>query len=194
VTLTEIAANIFNAASIFLAGRNSIHMWWTTLVGCVLFAYVFFAAKLYADVTLQAFFIATAGIGWWRWRRGAGGAELPVRHSSRTLVAGATTAGVVVTIAYGWLLFRFTDAYAPYLDSVILAFSVLGQFLLMDRRVESWWCWILVNTIAVPLYASRGLYVTAILYAAFWVNAIVSLRRWERLAGREPIAAHPAHR
>lgn len=182
VNLTEIAANVFNAASIVLAGRNSIHMWWTTLIGCVLFAYVFFTAKLYADVTLQAFFIATAGVGWWRWLRGYGGLELPVRHSSRELIIGGSAAGVVVTVAYGWLLFRFTDAYAPFLDSIILAFSVLGQLLLMDRRVESWWCWLLVNTIAVPLYAARDLYITSILYAAFWVNAVVSLRNWQRLA------------
>ena len=152
------------------------------MVGCLLFARVFFAAKLYADVTLQAFFIATAGIGWWRWRHGAAGAELPVRHSSRALIIGGVAAGIAVTIAYGWLLNRFTDAYTPFLDSIILAFSVLGQLLLMDRRVESWWCWLLVNTIAVPLYASRGLHLTAVLYAAFWVNAIVSLRRWQRLA------------
>lgn len=184
MTIAEIAANVFNAASIVLAGRNSIHMWWTTIVGCVLFLYVFFVTKLYADVTLQGFFIATAGIGWWRWLRGAGGTELPVRHSSRALVVGSVLAGIVVTLGYGWLLYRFTDAYAPFVDSIVLAFSVLGQFLLMDRRVESWWCWLLVNTIAVPLYASRGLYVTAVLYAAFWVNAIVSLRHWQRLASR----------
>jgi nicotinamide mononucleotide transporter len=180
--MVEIAANFFNAASIFLAGRNSIHMWWTTIVGCVLFAYVFFNAKLYADVTLQAFFIATAGLGWWRWRHGSSGRALPVRHSSRTLIVGGTAAGAVVTLGYGWLLYRFTDAYAPFVDSIILAFSVLGQLLLMDRRVESWWCWLLVNTIAVPLYASRGLYVTAGLYVAFWINAVVALRRWRRLA------------
>ena len=179
----ELAANAFNAASIFLAGRNSIHMWWTTIVGCVLFAYVFFAARLYADVTLQGFFVATAGIGWWRWLHGSSGDELPVRHSSRRLIIGGVTAGVAVTLGYGWLLYRFTDAYAPFVDSIILAFSVLGQLLLMDRRVESWWCWLLVNTIAVPLYASRGLYVTAVLYTVFWVNAIVSLRYWRILAG-----------
>jgi nicotinamide mononucleotide transporter len=184
VNVVEIAANAFNAASIFLAGRNSLHMWWTTIVGCVLFAYVFFAARLYADVTLQAFFIGTAGIGWWRWLHGARGAELPVRHGSRALIIGSAAAGIVVAVAYGWLLQRFTDAYAPFLDSIVLAFSVVGQLLLMDRRVESWWCWLLVNTIAVPLYASRGLYVTSVLYAAFWVNAIVALRRWTALARR----------
>ena len=182
MTLTELAANAFNAASIFLAGRNSMHMWWTTIVGCVLFGIVFFTTRLYADVTLQVFFISTAGIGWWRWLHGSEGAALPVRHSSRALVIASTAAGVVVTLAYGWLLHRFTDAYAPFVDSLVLAFSVLGQLLLMDRRVESWWCWLLVNTIAVPLYASRGLYLTAVLYAAFWINAVVALRSWRKLA------------
>jgi nicotinamide mononucleotide transporter len=190
----ELAANAFNAASIFLAARNSLHMWWTTIVGCVLFAHVFYAAKLYADVTLQAFFVGTAAIGWWRWLHGAAGQELPVTHSSPRLLILSAGAGVAVTLGYGWLLYRFTDAYAPFLDSLVLAFSVLGQLLLIDRRVESWWCWLLVNTIAVPLYASRGLYVTAVLYTAFWVNAIVALRRWNRLArklraeSREPRA------
>jgi len=178
----EVAANLFNAASIFLAGRNSIHMWWTTLVGCALFAYVFFAARLYADVTLQGFFIFTAAAGWWRWLHGARGSTLPVRHSGRRLMVLSALAGVAVALGYGWLLFRFTDAYAPFVDSLILAFSVLGQLLLIDRRVENWWCWLLVNSIAVPLYASRGLYITAVLYTTFWINAVVSLRRWRRLA------------
>jgi nicotinamide mononucleotide transporter len=182
MNLAEIAANAFNAASIFLAARNSIHLWWTTIVGCVLFAYVFFGAKLYADVTLQAFFIVASIVGWWRWLRGAQGVELPIRHSTPSLIAGTGVAALVVSAGYGWLLYRFTDAYAPFLDSIILAFSVVGQLLLIGRRVETWWCWLIVNTIAVPLYASRELYLTAVLYFAFWVNAIVALVRWRRLA------------
>jgi nicotinamide mononucleotide transporter len=90
-------------------------------------------------------------------------------------------AGAVVTTFYGWLLHRFTNAFAPFLDSVVLAFSVLGQLLLMRRRYESWWCWLLVNSIAVPLYFTRGLTLTAILYTAFWINAIVALVRWRKL-------------
>lgn len=33
----ELAANAFNAVSIVLAGRNSVHTWWTGIVCCVLF-------------------------------------------------------------------------------------------------------------------------------------------------------------
>lgn len=180
-TPCEIAANAFNAGSILLAGLNSRHTWWTGIVGCCLFAGVFFSAKLYADVTLQGFFIVTSALGWWNWLHGRSGGELPVRRVAQSWAALWLVLACGVAAGYGWLLHRFTDAYAPFLDSVVLAFSVLGQFLLMGRRYESWWCWLLVNTIAVPLYLSRGLAVTAVLYAAFWVNAVVALVRWRKL-------------
>jgi nicotinamide mononucleotide transporter len=89
-----------------------------------------------------------------------------------------TLAGALVVVVYGLVLHRFTDAYAPFVDSAILAFSVLGQLLLMRRRVETWWCWLLVNSLAVPVYWQRGLHLTSLLYAAYWVNALVSLQHW----------------
>ena len=182
MTLLEIAANAFVAAAIFLAGRNNVHTWWTGIVGCTLFALIFYEVKLYDDVILQIFFVLTSIVGWYRWLRGNSGQELDVRFSKPSFIAICTTLAVVTAAGYGALLHAFTDAYAPFLDSMVLVFSVLGQILMMDRRVENWWAWLLVNTIAVPLYASRGLYLTAALYAAFWINAVVSLVRWRRLA------------
>jgi nicotinamide mononucleotide transporter len=176
----ELGANALNAASIVLAGRNSVHTWWTGIVGCLLFMQVFFIARLYADVTLQVFFVVTSIAGWWRWRRHGDEPALPIRTTEAAHLIGLGSSGVLVAAGYGWLLHRFTNAYAPALDSVVLVGSVLGQFLLVARRLETWWCWLLVNTIAVPLYGARGLYLTAVLYAAFWVNAALSLRRWRR--------------
>lgn len=182
LSAVEVAANLFNAASILLAGRNSVHTWWTGICGCLLFMDVFFGAKLYADVTLQAFFILTSVVGWWRWRHRPGSVvELPIRRTRASRMGLLAAAGVVVALGYGWLLHRFTDAFAPVLDSVVLVFSVMGQFLLIARRLETWWFWLLVNTIAVPLYCARGLYITAALYVVFWVNAILALRRWRRM-------------
>ncbi len=76
------------------------------------------------------------------------------------------------------MLHAWTDAYAPFLDSLVLSFSVVAQLLLMRRRLETWPVWLLVNTLAVPLFASRGLFVTAGLYAAYWINALVAWRHW----------------
>ncbi|MFM2068161.1 MAG: hypothetical protein RLZZ584_3070 [Pseudomonadota bacterium] len=182
----EILANVLTTASILLAARNSVHTWWTGIVGCMLFAATFLRVALYADVVLQVFFIVTSLMGWRLWLRGgvAGGgvgAARLVTRATRQQLAGATAVALLAAAAHGALLARYTDAYAPFLDSAILAASVVAQVLLMQRRVQTWPVWLLVNTLAVPLYASRGLHLTAVLYAAYWVNAWFGWWRWQRL-------------
>ena len=181
-TALEVAANAAVTASIFLAGRNSVHTWLTGIVGCALFLLLFVDTQLYADATLQVFFIATSIVGWRQWLRGDAGRALPVTHAARSTMLKLLPAGAAAAALYGALLYSTTDAYAPFADSAVLAFSVIAQLLLMRRRVENWPFWLLVNTIAVPLFASRGLYVTSVLYAAYWINALVSWQTWRKLA------------
>ena len=187
----ELAANGFMALAIFLAGRNSVHSWWTGIIGCSLFALLFYQTNLYADVVLQGLFVITNIVGWWQWLRGDRGEPLPISHANFASLLWTVPLGIAATAAYGALLHFYTSAYAPFADSSVLVFSVIAQVLLMRRRIENWAFWLLVNTIGVPLYFSRGLYLTALLYAAFWVNALVSWWWWRRLA-LEPQAAKAA--
>ncbi|QNQ08512.1 nicotinamide riboside transporter PnuC [Sphingomonas alpina] len=180
MTSLEIAANLAATVSILLAGRNSVHTWWTGVIGCGLFAALFYEARLYADVTLQLVFIATSFAGWWSWLRGATGAPLPVRHAPAATLGWMALVSVILTLGYGAILHRFTDAYAPFVDSAVLVLSLVAQLLLVRRMVETWAVWLLVDTIAVPLYASRGLNLTAALYAAYWLNALYGGWRWRR--------------
>lgn len=190
----ELVADLVNLIAVLLAARNSVHTWSSGILGCVLFGWLFFESQLYADVTLQGFFIVTSAMGWWAWLRGNAGTQLPVSRTAPGTLAWMAALAVVVALAYGTLLHHFTDAYAPLVDSLVLTFSVLAQLLLMRRRLENWYAWLLVNTLAVPLYASRELYLTAGLYTLFWCNAWYGLYRWRRelreaaapLAGQEP--------
>jgi nicotinamide mononucleotide transporter len=176
----EIAANAVMTVSIVLAGRNNLHSWWLGVLGCSMFAALFYSVNLYADVALQLFFIATCVIGWLRWLRGAGGAPLPIARARLGALAWMAGIGLAATVAYGLMLQAYTNAYAPFIDSSVLMFSIVAQLLLMGRRLETWPFWLLVNTVSVPLYASRGLYLTSFLYAAYWLNALVSWFFWRR--------------
>ncbi|WP_285962327.1 nicotinamide riboside transporter PnuC [Pseudomonas tohonis] len=190
----ELVADLVNLIAVLLAARNSVHTWSSGILGCVLFGWLFFESQLYADVTLQGFFIVTSALGWWAWLRGNAGTQLPVSRTAPGTLAWMAALAVVVALAYGALLHHFTDAYAPLVDSLVLTFSVLAQLLLMRRRLENWYAWLLVNTLAVPLYASRELYLTAGLYTLFWCNAWYGLYLWRRelreatapVAGQEP--------
>lgn len=182
----ELVANLLNAGSILLAGRNSIHTWWTGILGCVAFGALFFRTQLYADALLQVFFVGSSLVGWRRWRRAGGVATTPrpIRRTPPRAFAAMLAGAALVAAGHAWLLRHFTDAFAPGPDALILVLSVLGQLLLVERRLETWWCWIVVNTLAVPLYAARGLTLTALLYAGFWVNAWISLRHWRAQLAR----------
>ncbi|GAA5482181.1 nicotinamide riboside transporter PnuC [Haloferula sargassicola] len=179
----EIIANGVNLVSIVLATRNSIHTWWTGIFGCALFGWLFFTSQLYADVTLQVFFIGTSACGWWHWLHHRGRrVERPVSRTSTRELAAIIPAGILAAGGYGWLLHRFTDAYAPFIDSSVLALSVAAQFLLMRRKLETWIFWFATNSLAVPLFASRGLWLTAFFYLLFWINAPIGFLRWRREA------------
>ncbi|HEX2731177.1 MAG TPA: nicotinamide riboside transporter PnuC [Polyangiaceae bacterium] len=178
----EFSANLINTISILLANRRSVHTWWTGIVASVLFVWVFVGAKLYADALLQGFFIASGILGWVQWARAGEAPPTLVTHADRGRLLVQVGIGLAVTLAYAWGLATYTDAAAPLPDAAVLTTSVLGQLLLVDKRVESWYFWLLANTISVPLYLSRGLYVTAALYCIYWVNAVIALKRWRELA------------
>jgi nicotinamide mononucleotide transporter len=182
----EIAANAVMAVSIVLAGRNNLHSWWLGIIGCAMFAALFYSVNLYADVALQLFFIVTCIIGWLQWRRGAGGEPLPIARARVGALAWMVGIGALATAGYGWMLQIYTNAYAPFIDSGVLMFSVVAQLLLMGRRLDTWPFWLLVNTISVPLYASRGLHLTAVLYAGYWLNALLSWFFWRREMRAQP--------
>lgn len=180
MTALEVTANLAATVSIVLASRNNVHTWWIGIVGCVLFALLFFYAKLYADVTLQLIFIVTGIVGWWYWKRGSAGTMPPIQHASPVLLGTMAVISVGTTAGYGALLHGLTDAYAPFVDSAVLVLSLIAQFLLVRRLIETWAVWLLVNTIAVPLYLSRGLDLTAALYALYWLNTFYGAWQWRR--------------
>ncbi|GGJ40280.1 nicotinamide riboside transporter PnuC [Deinococcus roseus] len=181
-SMLELSANISYLISVWLANRNSVHTWWTGIIGVVLFGLLFFQGQLYADVTLQLFYIVTSIYGWWVWARGGKDhQELPITRVSALQLLTCFGLGVLVTLGYGWLLHRFTNASYPFIDSIVMAGSVIAQLMLMNRKLENWLFWIIVDIVAVPLYATKGWYFTSGVYILFLLNAIWGQYTWWQL-------------
>lgn len=176
----EIIANVFTVICIFLAGRNSVHTWWTGIVACTAFIWVFFGAKLYADMVLQLFFIASSAYGWWVWAERKNQPAVPITKSDRQYLAYLSIIAALGVIGFSSALALFTDAAYPLIDSGVLCLSVVGQLLMANRKIENWPVWVAVNTLSVPLFYSRELYLTAGLYAIFWFHAWYAWYNWNK--------------
>jgi nicotinamide mononucleotide transporter len=98
------------------------------------------------------------------------------RASRRELVSSIAFA--VVATGGLWQVLAHTGSHASFLDALTTSISLAAQWLLNRKRLESWIGWILVDIIYIPLYLSKGLTLTAILYAVFLIMAVLGYREW----------------
>ena len=185
----EAAAAALIIANQWLLVRRSVWNFAFGIAGVVTYAWVFYGARLYSDALLQVFFLVVQLYGWQRWaRRKAREGDIAVLRMSPSARVRWLAAIVVLTTGWGGFMHRFTDAAAPWLDAGVAMTSVAAQILLTRQRIENWYLWIAVNIMSVALYASRGLYVTMVLYVGMLVLSLVALAAWRR-AEREQHAA-----
>jgi nicotinamide mononucleotide transporter len=149
------------------------------IVSVLLYIFVFYETRLYAESGLQVFFVLAQLWGWWMWiKAGGDDSRVPVRWldwGSRAVWLAVTAA---LSINLGWVLDRFTNAAMAYADSAIAGASVAAQILLGLRRIENWVVWIAIDIGAILLYIDRGLYPTAGLYGGFLVMSLFGLKEW----------------
>ena len=69
----ELLAAVTGAISVWLSVRQNIWSWPTAIVNVVLYAVVFWDAKLYADMGLQVIYAALSIYGWYEWLYGGEG-------------------------------------------------------------------------------------------------------------------------
>lgn len=185
--LIEAIAAIASAWSVWLLAKNNPLGWWIGLIGVIAYAAVFYQVKLYGEVAIQFFYLITSfqAIYIW-WRGGENSIEKPVgRISQRWLIISA----ILLTVGVFGLqtILVSLGGAAPFWDALTTILSAIAQLYLMERYLESWYLWIVADTIYVPLYASRGLYLTSILYAIFWLMAIHGLRNFQRIYAEQKL-------
>ncbi|MBT9455032.1 MAG: nicotinamide mononucleotide transporter [Burkholderiaceae bacterium] len=184
VTWLEIAAFALAIWMVICNMRVNPLAWPLAIASSLLYFLLFWSAKLYGDASLQIVFVVVAFWGWWQWLRGhdASGKALQVRSLSSRGRLVALLAFALSWPVIGLYLSRYTDTDVPFWDAFPTAGSLVGQWLLGRKYVESWPSWIAVNTVAVALFAYKGLWLTVVLYALFTVMAGFGWRAWARMS------------
>lgn len=180
----EIVAVILGMVNIILIIRRSIwnYPFGIAMVAC--YAWIFYGAKLYSDALLQIFFFVVQIYGWWMWARAASDADdhkIPVLLMSKVNQMAVLGGCILLTLGWGTMMARLTDAHYPYWDGGIAMISVVAQFLLARRYVENWVLWIIVDVLAIELYWTKALHLTSILYCVFLLLAGVGLVQWWKI-------------
>ncbi|MCX2576309.1 nicotinamide riboside transporter PnuC [Pedobacter sandarakinus] len=188
----EFFAVLTGVVSVILSAKANIWSWPAGIVNVFLSAFFYYQIQLYPDMFLMGFFFVTNILGWWRWANPNPAEEdrkkelkvsyLPKKQFLIWLVAGTAGTFVIGSLAaqlHHWfpLVFNLPSAY-PFVDSFILVMSVITTFLMIQKRIECWIIWLMIDVVATYLYFLKGAMFFGVEYVLFTLIAAFALWNW----------------
>ena len=177
---------------LFLEIRQHRAMWVVGFLTSLVYVFVFFFSKIYADMGLNIYYVAISIYGFWQWTRksgtgtsGTGEAAatqeaILYRNMTPRLFAGISFAILALFALLYYVLHHFTDSPIPVGDAFTTAVGIVATWMLARRIIEHWIFWIIVNCVSVYLYYLRGLYPTMFLYICYAILAAAGLYTWKK--------------
>jgi nicotinamide mononucleotide transporter len=190
VRFIEAAAVILTLASVIFQVYENIWGWPTTIAGVALYSILFYQERLYADMGLQAIYIALAIYGWYEWLHGGEAhSERKVSNAPMKVQLTAYASGAVLSIVLALILRRTTNAALPFVDSTLTSYSLVAQWLMTKKYLENWIVWIVVDVGYVGMFIYKRLYMTAGLYVVFMFICMRGYVQWKRSRSEVVVAA-----
>ena len=183
MSLLEVTAVVFAMAYLLLAVRENVWCWFFAFISTAIYTVLFWDVSLLMESALNVYYMLMAVYGWYQWTRGGtNGDDLPhalaVRSMTGAQHALTITAIAVLSLVSGYLLGEHSTAAWPYVDSFTTWASVITTYLVARKYLQNWLYWIVIDTVSIPLYIDRGLNLTALLFVAYVVIAVVGYFKW----------------
>lgn len=178
----ERAAVVFGIIQVLLSRKNKISNYFFGILSIILTISVLYAARLYAEILLNIYYLIMSFYGLWYWRyRNVELREAPItRCDSRDWkIVGAIAIGGYLVLFF--LLTSFTDSDVPMLDAIVSSTAWAGMWLLAKRKIENWILLNVSNLIAIPLLIYKELYLFAALTIFLFVVAISGYLKWKKM-------------
>jgi nicotinamide mononucleotide transporter len=177
----EFFAVLTGFIAIFFQIKANVIYWPISIVNVITYCIVFFQAKLYAEITLQLYYLVMSIYGWILWlRKSPTNEKLNISKSSIKLLLTLLLVFFPLWLIMAFLLKKYTNTDVPYIDSFITSLSYIATYLLARKKIENWLLWIFIDFISIGLYYYKGLYLTIILFLALTILAIVGYFKWKK--------------
>lgn len=177
----EVIGVISGIVGVWLAAKQNIWTWPVSIVSVTAYVFVFYDARLYADMGLSVFYIISSVYGWYEWLYGGKGhTERKVSRVGKREFWVMVALVAAFTGSLGYFLDNYTDADLSYTDSGTTAVSLMAYWMMAKKRLENWLVWLAVDVVYVGVYTYKELYLTAFLYFIFLILATMGYFDWKR--------------
>lgn len=177
----EIIAVIFGLLSVWFAKKENILVFPIGIVSVLIYVYICFFAKLYADMGINFVYFVMSIYGWYMWsRKDEKKKVLPISFCSVKEHIINIVMFVFFFIVLSYVLKNYTDSNVPIWDSLTTAIFIVGMWLMALKKIENWIAWIIGDIISIPLYFYKGLVFTSLQFTIFLIIAVLGYIEWKK--------------
>ncbi len=188
----EIAGTVASLIYLIYSIKEKAWLWPWGIVASALSLIVFYQSALYADMSLQLYYISISAYGWWYWINGSVKNDaVPIKKLRLRLLLKLIVTGAVI---YSLLLLALLKVPAmvdiassdmPYWDAFTTAASIVATWMLARKYLHHWLFWIVIDLVSMGMYLYKGLYFYSILFLIYTIGAFIGYIEWKRIMSNE---------
>ena len=175
----EGAAVFFSIVYVILAAKRNIWCWPFAGISVLLYIYICFNAHLFAETGLQIFYLSMAFYGYYNWNKKK--QSLQISEWSINKHFAVLILGAILTFLMGFYFTTYTNAKMPIVDSFTTVFSIIATYMVTKKILGNWLYWIVIDTVSIYLFYSRGLHLTSLLFITYTIIAIFGYFNWVKM-------------
>lgn len=173
----ETASVFFSFACTWLCTRQVRFNYVLAVISTILLSITFWQAGLFGSMALNIYLVPTVIIGWFMWGKDTKPKIVEHVKSNKILLYLFFT---VITWAGALWTINIFNGNLAVLDGWLLVGTVLAQFLLDRKKLETWIVWIIVDIVSIYVYFQSGLYLLAAQFVFFLANAVFAWFQWKK--------------
>lgn len=188
----ELIGAITGLLYLFFSIKQKIWLWPLGIITSAFYVYVFYQSNLYADMSLNVYYVVISFYGWYHWLFGNKSKKRDDLSISTLKLQGwllTIISIIVLWIIWGYVLITVPEILGippsdlPYWDSFTTSASIVATYLLARKKIEQWILWVVIDAISAGLYLYKQLYPTLILFIIYTILAVVGYYEWKKVLG-----------
>ena len=151
------------------------------LISSVIYVYITFELNFFFDVGINVYYGIMSFYGWFSWSTKPNQTSIEIQKTPPKKLSFAVLMGLFITFFLAYTAEQFSSTELAYFDAFTTVFAIIATFMVVQKQIENWLIWIVVDCVAAGMYFYKALYFTSFLFAIYTIVAVFGYLKWKKL-------------
>lgn len=180
----EYLAVFSGIISVWYSRKENVLVYPTGLINTIIYIYISFNGHLLGEATVNFYYTIMSIVGWYMW------SKKDISNKAVLHITTSTTKEWLKHLSFFAIFYlsffaaltyfkkMFFDGVIPWADAFASATAFTGMWLMVKKKLESWYWWIATNIASIPLYFVKHYVFTSVYYLVLLIMAVFGLFSW----------------